>query len=95
MRLSDGLATLVIIAVVIGLYMLAAQADDEAAAEARQRSGARLEQAQQLQQLPRKVSAAYEQGMNDALAAVRDTPDGAALAQACMGSGYRYVGARP
>jgi hypothetical protein len=70
---------------VLGCYAVAAhmdQMDDAALHELAQAERTRLD-------MPQRVAAAYEAGMSAALAANRDTPQGVALAQACLGSGFK------
>jgi hypothetical protein len=65
------------------MWALAMGADERDAQK--ERAYARAEQERAA--MPAKVAAAYERGLTDAIAALRDTPDGVALAQACMARG--------
>lgn len=84
-RLDNLLLSLLAIGVVLGLYMVAAGMDDRA----EEREIAYALAARERLAMPSKVAQAYERGLTDAIDALRDTPDGVALAQACMAAGSR------
>lgn len=70
---------------VLAMFMLASAADEKA-----ERDHQRLTQAEKVRQaLPTKLAEAYERGMADAIESLRETPDGIALAQACLAQGVQ------
>lgn len=74
------LGSLVIVAAVVGLYAMASAADQHDAAKLQ----AHMQAERDRLAMPAKTLQAYERGMADAMEAVRGTPNGVALAQACM-----------
>ena len=77
----------VMVCFVLLMYTMAQHADDIDDQQLRA-----LAEAERTQlQMPLKVRDAYERGMSDALEALKDTPDGVQLAQACMAQGLRPV----
>jgi hypothetical protein len=83
LMMTNGLAVAAAIFFVVAIYSLAAHADTVDANKAE--AWARAEQARIA--MPAQVAQAYERGLTDAIEALRDTPDGVALAQACMARG--------
>lgn len=84
-RFNDLFMSMLAVGVVLCLYMVAAGFDQRA--EAQQAAYARAETERLA--MPQKVAEAYERGLTDAIEALRNTPDGVALAQACMAQGAR------
>ena len=83
MWIANGLAIAAMLVFVCGIYALAMHADDRDA----QKTEAYARAEQERIAMPAKVAQAYERGLTDAMEALRDTPDGVALAQACMARG--------
>lgn len=74
------LGSLVMVAVVVGLFAMASAADQHDAAKLQ----AHMQAERERLAMPAKALEAYERGMADAVEAMRGTPNGVALAQACM-----------
>lgn len=71
---------------VFGMLMLASAADEKA--ESDHKKLAQLTKSEQvIQALPTKLAEAYERGLADAMESVNGTPQGVALAQACLAAG--------
>lgn len=79
------LLTALVLSFLCGAFLLASAADEKAEADHN-----RLTKAEQVSQaLPTKLAEAYERGMADAMESINGTPQGVALAQACLASGVR------
>lgn len=84
-RVRDIPFILLGLAFVLGVLTFAMDADERDA----QKATAYARAEQERIAMPTKVAEAYERGLNDAIEALRATPDGVALAQACMAQGAR------
>ena len=83
------LLSLFMVAFVVLLLSFAQESDERAAAELQ-----RLAHADESAQgMPMQMARAYERGMADAMDALRHTPSGTALAQACTAQAFK--GAQP
>lgn len=79
-RWGDVLLTAILIAALLGVYLLAAHSD--ARSDQRWQAAAELER--QRLASPPQVMRAYEAGLSDAVQAMRHTPEGVELAQLCL-----------
>lgn len=87
-RVGDWVLIALAVAAVLALYAVAAKFDENEDAALHQMAQAERERLA----MPKRVAAAYEAGMAAALDANRSTPQGVALAQACLGSGFTLRG---
>lgn len=78
-------ASLFMVTFIVVLIGFAQQADERAAAELQRMARAE----KNVEAMPTQLAAAYERGLVDALEALRDSPEGVALAQACLVQGAR------
>lgn len=95
-RIGDIVLALVFALCLFCAYALAQRSDEEADAELQRLAAierAELSRRVQVSQAQRSLSA-YEAGLTDAMEAMRDTPQGVQLAQACMALQHNSAGAR-